>query len=623
MNRGAASPSPRPTSRYPRPPAADHALQRPQSAAIRGASKAFTTWSNPPRSTANASNGQNGAIAAAAAAGVVKPKKTTLQAPIPEWHAHLLPKPAPRRVSLVQDRVKQFEEPGLERLHHNTGNEIAPGKRSTSQSPSHLAAKLAAQRSTPISPATRPTFSPALSPSIGTNWESTSSPAYSRSDPVIQPSTTTPIIASTRSPIVAPKPIRPQPSKVTPLEAAVAALQTKRPSNSETHKSFLTASTETGPKDNSAAIVARAASPFKPKRPVYSRQSSTQSDASWRTLPPDTHPQPLSIQKTRRSDDTFSPISPGTTSSASFYSTTSHPQGSRNPSATSLPLATVSVVPTKLETNTAFPKLTDTPTPILTPTLPRNQRPYRPPLMQQSTGPTIDSLASAIVASSVATSRATSPTRSSRPPPRPPSRHHKSPSHHHAFPLFAHHTGPQPRSRPPSPPKAHTLKTTMRERSHSTDATKPERDKKYHKHNHLIRKAPNKHHEGSRQRWRDEVPEAARKRYEGVWAANKGYLLPSIASATQPAFQANSDIVVNVVVRDIWSRSRLPQDVLEEVWELVDRKHAGVLFRDEFVVGMWLIDQRLKGRKLPGKVGESVWDSVRYLKDTKIWRYKQ
>jgi hypothetical protein len=163
----------------------------------------------------------------------------------------------------------------------------------------------------------------------------------------------------------------------------------------------------------------------------------------------------------------------------------------------------------------------------------------------------------------------------------------------------------------------------MRERSHSTDATKPERDKKYHKHNHLIRKAPNKHHEGSRQRWRDEVPEAARKRYEGVWAANKGHLLPSIASATQPAFQANSDIVVNVVVRDIWSRSRLPQDVLEEVWELVDRKHAGVLFRDEFVVGMWLIDQRLKGRKLPGKVGESVWDSVRYLKDTKIWRYKQ
>jgi len=63
--------------------------------------------------------------------------------------------------------------------------------------------------------------------------------------------------------------------------------------------------------------------------------------------------------------------------------------------------------------------------------------------------------------------------------------------------------------------------------------------------------------------------------------------------------------------------------VLEEVWDLVDRKHAGVLFRDEFVVGMWLIDQRLKGRKLTGKVGESVWDRVRYLKDTKIWRYKQ
>jgi hypothetical protein len=26
---------------------------------------------------------------------------------------------------------------------------------------------------------------------------------------------------------------------------------------------------------------------------------------------------------------------------------------------------------------------------------------------------------------------------------------------------------------------------------------------------------------------------------------------------------------------------------------------------------MWLIDQRLKGRKLPVKVGSSVWNSVR------------
>lgn len=41
------------------------------------------------------------------------------------------------------------------------------------------------------------------------------------------------------------------------------------------------------------------------------------------------------------------------------------------------------------------------------------------------------------------------------------------------------------------------------------------------------------------------------------------------------------------------SDSALP----EEVWELVDRSGEGKLDRDELVVGMWLIDQGLKGRK--------------------------
>jgi hypothetical protein len=68
--------------------------------------------------------------------------------------------------------------------------------------------------------------------------------------------------------------------------------------------------------------------------------------------------------------------------------------------------------------------------------------------------------------------------------------------------------------------------------------------------------------------------------------------------------------VANVVVREVWKRSRLPEDELIEVWDLVDRDKRGVLSRQEFVVGMWLIDQRLKGRKIPTKVSESVWGSA-------------
>jgi len=49
---------------------------------------------------------------------------------------------------------------------------------------------------------------------------------------------------------------------------------------------------------------------------------------------------------------------------------------------------------------------------------------------------------------------------------------------------------------------------------------------------------------------------------------------------------------------------------LEEIWDLVDVKRDGTLRKEEFVVGMWLVDQQLKGRKLPVKVTQSVWDSV-------------
>jgi hypothetical protein len=70
------------------------------------------------------------------------------------------------------------------------------------------------------------------------------------------------------------------------------------------------------------------------------------------------------------------------------------------------------------------------------------------------------------------------------------------------------------------------------------------------------------------------------------------------------------EMVVSLVVRDIWSRSRLPDHVLEQIWNLVDGQKIGLLTKAEFVVGLWLIDQQLKGHKLPGAVPDSVWASV-------------
>ena len=127
------------------------------------------------------------------------------------------------------------------------------------------------------------------------------------------------------------------------------------------------------------------------------------------------------------------------------------------------------------------------------------------------------------------------------------------------------------------------------------------------------RKHPNKHHEGTRKRWRDQITERERKRYEGVWAANKGLYItsPSSSPSRVPIEDDPALDVLNLCVQEIWTRSRLPTHVLEEVWDLVDGRGIGRLSRYEFVVGLWLIDQRLKGRKLPVKVSDSVWASAR------------
>ena len=83
---------------------------------------------------------------------------------------------------------------------------------------------------------------------------------------------------------------------------------------------------------------------------------------------------------------------------------------------------------------------------------------------------------------------------------------------------------------------------------------------------------------------------------------------------------AESNHVANVVVRDIWERSRLSSHVLEQIYDLVAPNEATTLSREQFVVGLWLIDQKLKGRKLPVKVSESVWASVRHTHGITIGR---
>ncbi|KAG5957181.1 hypothetical protein E4U58_006241 [Claviceps cyperi] len=207
----------------------------------------------------------------------------------------------------------------------------------------------------------------------------------------------------------------------------------------------------------------------------------------------------------------------------------------------------------------------------------------------------LDTLTNAIMASSLASARLTPHnTGSSLPPPILPQRHK-------------------------SPRLLQTLRQPQRHEDHD-----PERVKIAHR--HKLSSNKHAHHEGARKRWRDQVTQRERKRYEAVWASNRGLLLLLPLPQGQVHVQVNgstpsessrahkSECVSNVVVRELWKRSRLPQDELMEVWELVDRGHDGMLTRQEFVVGMWLIDQRLKGRKMPARVSESVWHSASGLK---------
>ncbi|EPS44754.1 hypothetical protein H072_1254 [Dactylellina haptotyla CBS 200.50] len=194
-----------------------------------------------------------------------------------------------------------------------------------------------------------------------------------------------------------------------------------------------------------------------------------------------------------------------------------------------------------------------------------------------------ESLSHALLASSLASSRAGSPVKSN-PIPLPPR---------------------------PSP----GLRTTMRSPDKTLDREMSPPKKS---HNLLGKKHPNKHNEGARKRWREFVTEKERKRYEGLWAANRGLYLTEKMFENRPEAQGrklHQDAVCAIVVKDLWSRSRLPLDILQQIWELVDRgpQPKWWLTREEFIMGLWLIDQSLRGRKLPGKVQDGTWESVRRM----------
>ncbi|KAH6636379.1 increased rDNA silencing protein 4 [Chaetomium tenue] len=272
---------------------------------------------------------------------------------------------------------------------------------------------------------------------------------------------------------------------------------------------------------------------------------------------------------------------------------------------------------------------------------------------------TLSSLTNAMMASNLASARLT-PTTPSQPPPLP------APRRSGRSPLQPHHTADSIRSQLTGGSKspnhaAHQQKQrtgmlqTLRSPHASLSDDEDARRQDHHRRRSKVLGGGNRkhaHHEGSRRRWRDEITARERKRYEAVWASNRGLFLrpgwaaqyqnptttttPTPTGGASPAHRngpgtseetqhqtrdqaveasrashgAEAELVVNVVARDIWSRSRLPADELAEVWDLVDRGARGALARDEFVVGLWLIDQRLRGRKIPARVSQSVWDSA-------------
>lgn len=231
---------------------------------------------------------------------------------------------------------------------------------------------------------------------------------------------------------------------------------------------------------------------------------------------------------------------------------------------------------------------------------------------------TIERMADAMVASSLASRRPISPAKVQSG--RAYLSRRRSASVHDIYRI--HPRAEEVKGPPTKPPRP--LKTTLRK--HSSENSGDEFEPQKRGRRHLVRKHPHKYREGDRKRWRDKITESERRRYEGVYAANRGRLLESVDSLASPTqlvdLNADSNMVVNVVVRDVWERSRLPSHTLREIYDLVAPDSPQKLNREQFVVGLWLIDQALKGKKLPVRVSDHVWASVRHSQGIKYKPHK-
>ncbi|SCU98304.1 LADA_0H12024g1_1 [Lachancea dasiensis] len=147
---------------------------------------------------------------------------------------------------------------------------------------------------------------------------------------------------------------------------------------------------------------------------------------------------------------------------------------------------------------------------------------------------------------------------------------------------------------------------------------------------HQIKKASG-HHHSHRKSFNEDKPwkshidigfvtQAERKRYEGMWVTNRNCYLDLLpwwddnCQSEDKNMVSDEGLMLNLVVLDIWSRSHLPQNKLAAIYDMVDTRGDGTLERKSFIVGMWLVDQSLYGRKLPSRIQPRVWESVdRYV----------
>ena len=602
-----------------------------QSSAVKGASLAFQASPTPPKPLINTYSGTNGALAAATRAGSLKDGTGGgVQSPIDSGDAYsiIAGKGAVKKKTLPSELGRQ---------------ESYASSHSSRQSPSHIAATLAAARSTPAVP-TLSSYEATAARQVPPRTRSYTPASLVRNDEESIPATNKLVELFEAKQRSMERPPEKKPRDIKTHSQVIVSPIPIRPSNALrlTPKSFDGGSTPQSPTDSlakssarvplrnsppskAAIAAARSASPIK--------SSPTRTPTKLRN-PPALPPPRRGIRQTVIKPNNSSNKRGGSReddsdpdSSGSFTSAQDHLSRS-----STLALSRTSTIAQSNTQPPALPARLQVETLAKPPPPAFKSRPQLPPVITRPTstkprhrsGLTADSLANAIVASSVASSRAPSPTKPRSGPTPPPRRHSKS------YSLFA----PSPvTSRAPSPqkPMRQTLRTP-RAVSDDESSSKNRKHKSNHHHHHhhhphgFLTKTrtgeDNPDHRAGR--WADVISEAERKKYEGVWAANRGIL-----AQFSPNPKARQEEVHALVVKDIWTRSKLSNIILEEIWELVEGqgRRAGIskagqvgnemrtpwLKREEFVVGLWLADQCLKGRKLPVEVSENVWGSVRRL----------